>query len=274
MDELALVSRLRDDVPAGADLAGPERRLVDEIAAAAVTASRARGPRASRAGAKGWKRGYGRIAAAGAVAAAIAAAAVVVVVQGHATPGRGPGHHRASTSTAAGIQAWPLPGGSPRPAASAAQLVDYATRAAAAAPRFDPKPHDWIYTKTLDATSSAGEGGMLFGSPDGRAVEQSWLRVDGRQTAYLSHGKLVVSRLLPRGAVGPTPGGWPNITYRYLDSLPSSPASLKAVIEACESTELRDRLGEHRCVQRDPGTAGERGAAAKAACRPLRRAGE
>jgi hypothetical protein len=50
-----------------------------------------------------------------------------------------------------------------------------------------PKPSDWVYTKTLNATSSAGEGGMLFGPPDGKAVDQSWVRVDGRQQATLEN---------------------------------------------------------------------------------------
>src|SRR5258708_13145273 len=121
----------------------------------------------------------------------------------------------------------------PGPAVAAAQLVAYATRAAAAAPAVDPKPDEWIYTKTLAATSSAGEGGMLFGPPDGRAVQQSWNRVDGRQQAYLQHGKLVFSSLLPAGAVAPTPGGWPNISYPYLDSLPSRPANPTPVIHTC-----------------------------------------
>lgn len=226
MDELAVVARLRDDLPAGIDLAGPEGRLADEIAAAGG-AHVARGTRA-----RGKRRHGRRIAAAGAVAAALAAA--VVVAQGRLAEDRPaqslPARHDpdAAPGTQAGLV--PLPGGSPRPAASAAQLVDYAIRAAAAAPAFDPKPYDWVYTKTLAATSSAGEGGMLFGPPDGRAVQQSWSRVDGRQTAYLSRGKLVFSSLLPKGA-RPTPGGWPNISYAYLDSLPSSPARLKAVIE-------------------------------------------
>src|SRR5580692_10847007 len=42
MDELTLVARLRDDVP-GIDLAGPERRLADDIAAALTPAPAAWG---------------------------------------------------------------------------------------------------------------------------------------------------------------------------------------------------------------------------------------
>jgi hypothetical protein len=210
MDELTLVARLRDDVP-GPDLAGPERQLTDEFYAAAVQ----RRPEVRR----GARR---RFAAAGALAAAaVAAAAVVIVVRGQPA-------HPGPAASSPRPPVVPAPG----PAATAAQLVAYATRAAAAAPAFDPKPGDWVYTKSLAATSSAGEGGMLFGPPDGKAVQQTWVRVDGRQQADLDHGKLVVSSLMPAGATGPTPGGWPNVSYPYLDSLPSAPARLRAVIEA------------------------------------------
>jgi hypothetical protein len=81
-------------------------------------------------------------------------------------------------------------------------------------------------SRAVAATSSAGEGGMLFGPPDGKAVTQSWTRVDGRELAYLQHGRLVVS------AGGGEPGGWPDSGYPYLNSLPLRPAELKVVIEA------------------------------------------
>jgi hypothetical protein len=226
MDELTLVARLRQDLPAGIDLAGPERRLAAEISAAtaaggqAHTAREARMRETSRLGQiRGKRRHGGRVVVAALAAAAVAAAAAVYAVHSQpAPPGPVP---------AAGSQAGLIPvTGAPRPAATAAQLVAYATRAAAAAPAFDPKPHDWIYTKTLAATSSAGEGGLLFGPPDGKAVTQSWARVDGRELAYLQHGKLVV------GPGAGEPGGWPDSGYRYLDSLPSRPAELTAVIEA------------------------------------------
>jgi hypothetical protein len=214
MDELTLVARLRQDLPAGIDLAGPERRLAAEISAAAPDGRRCRHGGAG-------KRGHGRrVVLAAAIAAALVAAAVIVA---RAVPAA----HRPGPEPAAGSQAGLVPvAGAPRPAATAAQLVAYATRAAAVAPAFDPKPHDWIYTKTLAATSSAGEGGLLFGPPDGKAVTQTWARVDGRELAYLQHGKLVIS---PGGG---EPGGWPDSSYPYLNSLPSRPAQLKAIIEA------------------------------------------
>ena len=220
MDELILVARLRRYLPDGIDLAGPERRLAAEISSA-VPGARPRRPRL--VGVTG-RSGYGRrVVLAAAIVAALAAP--VIVVRG-LPAAHGPGS-QPGPGSAAGSQAGLVPvARAPRSAATAAQLVVYATRAAAAAPAFAPKPHDWIYTKALAATSSAGEGGLLFGPPDGKAVTQNWARVDGRELAYLQHGKLVIS---PGGGES---GGWPDSSYPYLDSLPSRPAELKAVIEA------------------------------------------
>ncbi len=235
MHELSLIARLRDDVP-GIDLAGPERRLADEIRAAAAAGAglgRASGPRGGLGGREAAVTHRTAVPRPGSrrrvlVTGILAAAAVVTVVAGLVVIGGHPGTTTPRPSAAAARAHAAAPG----PAATAAQLVAYATRAAAAAPPFNPKPSDWVYTKTLQAVSSAGAGGMVFGPPDGKAVEQGWVRVDGRQQAAFEHGKLVFSRLLPAGAGGATPGGWPNVSYPYLDSLPSSPARLKAVIEA------------------------------------------
>jgi hypothetical protein len=240
MDELALVARLRDDVP-GIDLTSPHRQLADEILAEATvirdgagdatgTGTRGAATQHGKRGTRGM-RGYGpRLVVAGTVAAAVAAAVVLVVTRPaqHPSPPRSaPPSTTQPGSAGAEPQAGLIPANAnPRPAASAAQLVAYTTRAAAGASAFNPKPNYWVYTKTLTATSSAGEGGMLFGPPDGKAVSQGWTRVDGREVAFLQNGKLVIS---PGGG---EPGGWPNVSYPYLDSLPSSPAKLKAVIEA------------------------------------------
>jgi hypothetical protein len=227
MHELTLVARLREDLPAGIDLTGPERRLAAEISAAATPARGPSGPRSAR-GTRGI-RGHGRrLVVVAAVAASVAAAAVVIAQARTAHPGpKAVGPTRPSAAPA------------PAPAASAAQLVTYATRAAAAGPAFNPRPHQWIYTKVLQASSSAGGGGYLFGPPNERVTVKSWQRVDGREIAYLQHGRLVISPSgLPRVVhgkavnVGATPLGWPNASYPYLESLPTNPAQLMAVIKA------------------------------------------
>jgi hypothetical protein len=237
MDELTLVARLREDLPAGFDLTGPERRLAAEISAAATPARGPHGPSGphgplgphgprSARGTRG-ARGHGRrLVVVAAVAASVAAAAVIIAQGRTARPG----------PEAAGPT---RPSAAPAPAASAAELVSFATRAAAAGPAFNPRPHQWIYTKVLQASSSAGGGGYLFGPPNERVTVKSWQRVDGQEIAYLQHGRLVIAPSgLPRVAhgkvanAGATPLGWPNASYPYLESLPTNPAQLMAVIEA------------------------------------------
>jgi len=161
---------------------------------------------------------------AGVAAAAIIAGGVIVShgSSGPARPSAGASHPGAVPSFG--------------PAVTAAQLVDYATRTAAARPPFNPGPREWIYTDVLQATSSAGGGGSLAGPPDGRAEQKTWVRVDYQKTAYLKDGKLVIKASdVPRSAktgqaVMPVPFGWPSASYAYLNSLPTNPARLAAVI--------------------------------------------
>jgi hypothetical protein len=242
MDELTLVARLRADLPAGVDLDRPGRRLDAEISAAAAGAARFAGPAAadrpagSGAGARPaatagsaaplharqlpGRRGYRRRLLVAAAAAAAVAAAVIVA----ATRPAGLSQQPASQ---------PRPAAAPGPAASAAQLVAYASRAAAAGPAFAPQPHQWIYVKTELASSSGGVGGMLFGPPDERVRTTVWTRVDNQREARLEHGRLVFSR---PNVIGGSLEGWPRVgfpvNYRYLDSLPASPARLQAIIAA------------------------------------------
>jgi hypothetical protein len=214
MNEITLVARLREDVPAGAGLAAAERRLAESIAASAVPAASIQNrPVVRRRGALGW-------AVAGIAVVAVAVVAVSAVVVGGSNP-----PSRTPTSSH-GIHPKPLVVGLPT---NAVQLVAYANQAAAAQPPFNPSPHEWIFTKRLAASSSGGVGGSLQGPPDQRVTQLSWTRVDGRQLAYLAHGKLVVT---PRSSGRATPGGWPDVSYRYLNSLPSDPAQLRSVILA------------------------------------------
>jgi hypothetical protein len=207
---------MRGDALAGlADLAGQiVATPVLEQPAPLAAASRAASPRARR-----WLLAP----VAGVAAAAIAGAGVIVL-------------HESSAPARPAGGAHPAAAGSFGPAGTAAQLVDYATRAAAARPAFNPGPHEWIYTDVLQATSSAGGGGYLAGPPDGRAEQKTWVRVDDQKSAFYKNGKLVIQASdVPRSAktgqaVVPVPFGWPSASYKYLNSLPTSPARLTAVI--------------------------------------------
>ncbi len=125
-------------------------------------------------------------------------------------------------------------------ARTAAQLVDYATRLASTAPATAPAPHDWIYVKAEYADSTAGSGGFLFGPPNERDVSLQWIRADWREYAdYAGH---ISASLGPQAVVhghldfspggGGTLGGWKSISYSYLNSLPTVPAKLEAIILA------------------------------------------
>jgi hypothetical protein len=220
MNEVDLVSRLREDIPAPA-LDTAQARLRQQIAAD----SRGSGPGwpvpgSGRAPNRRTGRGRARlVVAAGTAAAALAAGALVL----HGAPGQPAIGHGGTRPGHAGAQ--------PKPAGTAAQLVAYATRTAAAAPPFRPGPHEWTYTEFRQAGSSAGGGGYLLGPPNERLTVRQWTRVDGLQTAVIEHGRLVISPVIPHSPV-PLPVGWPSVSYRYLDSLPASPARLKSVIRA------------------------------------------
>jgi hypothetical protein len=130
-------------------------------------------------------------------------------------------------------------------AGSASQLVDFATRVAAA-PVSPPKPGEWLVVKTEFADSSGGGGGYLFGPPDERGVNLTWYRAGGCEVASvpsvaasLPAARTVVGQLTidPNGgAVGCTPdstlGGWKSVSYSYLSSLPADPAALEQVLLA------------------------------------------
>lgn len=211
MDELTQVARLRAEVSSGSEFPEAQRLLAAEIAAAPAAAPRGRaGHRASPAGRPGRRKGRGlRLALSGTVAAAAAAAVIVAGLPAHS----GPAAVRPPTAHV------------PAPAASEAELVAYAAKAAAAAPPFTPGPHEWVYSKVLAATS-ANEGGSLQGPITGRRVTQTWTLVDGSEQALLQHGRLYLSELMG------SPEGWKSVSYTYLKTLPPDPARLRAIIAA------------------------------------------
>jgi len=205
------------------------------------------------------RRRRATITAAVAAGTAMAAAAVATVALAGGT-GRTVAVAGGTGRMGGGTGVWMVIGSSPvvKPstvrlgrATTAAELVAYAALAADALPPFHPKPHQWIYTQTLTADSSTGSGGFLFGPPDERVTTSSWIRADHLQTAGIVHGKLQVSPVIGSGkrytpkqrklfqqvAEGGGVGGWPDSSYPYLESLPTDPAKLEAIIAANTATE-------------------------------------
>jgi hypothetical protein len=225
MNQISRISPVSDEDAARLVSGDAFADLAGQIVATGVPQRSARRPASPRTVSPRARRRLFAAPVAGVAAAAIIATGVIVWL-GRPAPSR------------------PVAGASHPPSApsfglagSAAQLVDYATLAAAASPAFHPGPHQWIYTDVLQATSPAGTGGYLKGAPNGRLEQKTWTRVDDQEYAYLKNGKLViVPSNLPRSvktgqAVEPTPFGWPSVSYAYLDSLPANPARLMAVIK-------------------------------------------
>ena len=213
MDELTLVARLRDHYPAGIDLSEPERLLAAEISAAAAASSGpGRGTRHRRAA--GPRRRLGpKLVVVGAVAAAAAAATVIVIQNVPARPA-------------------PRPGASPRSSVDAAglRLADYASRAAASEPAW--QPNQWIYSDVLNSSPGPNKPG---GTSDSVIT---WTQVDNHQFAYYGNGastsgKLVIKNEVPflgQEAVAFEGSVTEGDLYSYLQSLPTTPAALRAVI--------------------------------------------
>ncbi len=224
MNQVSRISRVSDADAARMVSADAFADLAGQIAATPLPEHSAHRPASRSATSQRARRWLFGASVAGVAAVAIIAGGVIPL-PGQSAPGR-------PTAGASHPSAVPSFG----PVGTAAQLVDYATLAAATGPAFNPGPYQWIYTDVLQATSSAGAGGYLKGAPDGRLEQQIWTRVDYQEYAYLKNGKLVIAASnLPRSAKtgqasAPTTFGWPLVSYGYLNSLPTSPARLMAVI--------------------------------------------
>lgn len=249
MNELELLASLRAEVPAP-DSAAVEHAVMtalreqDRHPVAGRRRTRDGGQRrpSSRTRPARTRRRWERPALAGALGLALGAGAFAAVglAGRQGTPGP-PQVVAWSGQPTAPWQARPSYGR----AGSATQLVDFATRVAAA-PSSPPKPGEWTVVKTEFADSSGGGGGYLFGPPDERKVYLTWYRAGGCEVASvpsvaasLPPSRTVSSQLTidPNGgAVGCTPdstlGGWKSVSYSYLSSLPSDPAALEQVLLA------------------------------------------
>ncbi len=107
-----------------------------------------------------------------------------------------------------------------------AQLLNTAAATVARHPAVPPRPHQWFYTKFV---------AQDYGQPT--QSDENWETFDGRQTAYLQNGQLIVHKTLGVfGGGGPTPLGeynanaTPQTAYDALASLPLNPKALLAVI--------------------------------------------
>ncbi len=247
MNDLEMLSSFRAEVPLGEPPAAAQAAVMTAITAAASRRGRDRERRfasgrgrpsrtAGTAAAASGPSSRRRAVLACSVAAAVAAAGGAVALR--AASGPAPAH----AAGGPGQPATPLPGGfaSVGRARTETQLVAFATRSAALSPARAPGPHEWVYVRTETADSSAGSGGFLFGPPNERHINVQWVRVDGRESAsaagssatrpapgIAAPGKL---NLVPGGAW--TLGGWKSVSYPYLNSLPTGPAKLEAVILA------------------------------------------
>jgi hypothetical protein len=154
----------------------------------------------------------------------IAAAAVILAVAvGVGVSGTLTDHRSARVSSPGSSVIGFRPGPSQGVATNAVKLVDYATRAAALAPKFMPRPHDWMYRDLL----------QKIGRHSNREVD--WWEVNWRHMfVRWPNGKVVPSGSSTGRCAGQLIG-WPgcmNNLYRYLATLPANPAGLRHVILA------------------------------------------
>jgi hypothetical protein len=228
MDELTLVARLRDDYPAGVDLTEPERVLAAEIRAASAMIPedfchmadkilrdhevRGQGRRRKRAASSGRRFGP-KLVAVGAVAAAVAAATVIALQKVPPRPAARAGASPRTSADADGLR-----------------LASYAAKAAASEPAW--QPNQWIYSDVLNSSPGPSKPG---GTSDSIIT---WTQVDNHQFAYYGNGASTSGKLVIRSEVpflGQQTGAFGRpVTegdlYSYLQSLPTTPAALRAVI--------------------------------------------
>ena len=142
------------------------------------------------------------IITASAAAAAAAAGIILLPAGGAAKPG---GHPTGSKPQVVQLL-------------SAKVVLDNAAAAAGQRPAMLPGPHQWVYTKAV----KEGPAGS------GRFTLQGWNRFDGKLSADIEHGRLVI---LPYGSA--QDGGsdaTPQAAAAFLRSLPARPNALISVI--------------------------------------------
>jgi hypothetical protein len=199
MDELALLAEMRKEIPGGNRYPDAQRALMAQIAGGAAPQRRSRRPLV--------------IAAGGLLVAVVAASTFVALGSGnslHAPPPRAV----ASTPTLQLVAV-----------TSPMTLAYNATALAQNSPV--PTATEWIYQRLETTVSHAAPSGAMAQVPGSHTVRDNWSRVDMLKFASLQNGKLVTTNGMP----GAAPGGWPQaITYPYLNSLPTDPVRLLALM--------------------------------------------
>jgi hypothetical protein len=240
MNEMDLLIRMRAEVPLAPPPGAVEATVLTGVASDPPARRGRRGRRAQwkrRAQSTRWTQWSRRqrLIAAWAAFATVAAAGAVTVY----TSGGQVRYARPQVLAWTGRPAAPLPAlGLPSVgrARTGPQLVEFVARAAALAPARAPGPHEWVYMKIEVADSSKGGGGFLFGPPDEREFSLSWVRVDWGEYAGTQSFPIglppqtVVHTHISISPVGGSLGGWKSVSYAYLNSLPTDPARLRAVI--------------------------------------------
>jgi hypothetical protein len=127
----------------------------------------------------------------------------------------------------------PAPAAAPGPAATAAQFVAYATRAAATT-TFDPAPNQWVYRKVEDAGPASLPAQGAPGLPARRITFERWLSGDFQRSASNDTGQLLIGP--SSWTAGVQLDGWPQLafptSYKFFNSLPTDPAALTQLIAA------------------------------------------
>jgi hypothetical protein len=209
MNEMDLLSRLRDEVPLG--VSPRAEHLFRTALFETDDPSRATLPGRDRSSRRGARAAWRPVLAVS-LAAAVAAAVVVTALPSH---GQAPAVHRVASGPPARGQV-----SAPRPASPVELLADRAAAAALAGP--DVKPGQWVYR----LTESRGQLGKSVKTD----TEEVWSKADDSVEANYYDGKL---KLYDRdrdynGVQGVPDLGSEPLSYSSLGSLPAQPGALLA----------------------------------------------
>jgi hypothetical protein len=155
--------------------------------------------------------GQRRIVLPALTAVAAGAAAAAVAITATAQPGTLPGSNAGRAPKAAALAVT-------SPMQLAANATTLASRSTG------PGASQWVYLKVLSTISRSPQGGVMAQLPGTRQTTETWTQAGGQEAALVQDGKVTVTTILG------SPEGWPRISYGYLHSLPTDPASLMLVI--------------------------------------------